>query len=79
MKAKLGPQAATIATAHKIAVIFYTMIKEMIGGKAIHSHTLSVHLANTTKVVRVVPCSRCAADVTVSSDTPGFVFLQMQS
>ena len=27
MKAKLGPQAATLATAHKIAVIFYTMIK----------------------------------------------------
>ena len=27
MKAKLGPQAAHTATAHKIAVIFYTMIK----------------------------------------------------
>ena len=26
-KAKLGPQAAHTATAHKIAVIFYTMIK----------------------------------------------------
>ena len=26
MKAKLGPTAATTATAHKIAVIFYTMI-----------------------------------------------------
>jgi transposase len=27
MKAKLGPTAATTATAHKIAVIFYTMVK----------------------------------------------------
>ena len=27
MKAKLGPQPAHTATAHKIAVIFYTMIK----------------------------------------------------
>jgi transposase len=26
-KAKLGPEAATMATAHKIAVIFYTMVK----------------------------------------------------
>lgn len=30
MKAKLGPQAATTATAHKIAVIFYTMVKKQI-------------------------------------------------
>jgi hypothetical protein len=28
MKAKLGPAAATTATAHKIAVIFYTMVKD---------------------------------------------------
>lgn len=27
MKAKLGPAAATTATAHKIAIIFYTMVK----------------------------------------------------
>jgi hypothetical protein len=27
MKAKLRPTAATTATAHKIAVIFYTMVK----------------------------------------------------
>ena len=26
MKAKLGPEAATMATAHKIAVIFYTCL-----------------------------------------------------
>ena len=26
MKAKLGPAAATTATAHKIAIIFYTMV-----------------------------------------------------
>ena len=30
MKAKLGPKAATMATAHKIAVIFYTMIKNQV-------------------------------------------------
>ena len=30
MKAKLGPQAATTATAHKIAVIFYTMITKQV-------------------------------------------------
>jgi len=30
MKAKLGPRAATIATAHKIAVIFYTMVKNQV-------------------------------------------------
>jgi transposase len=30
MKAKLGPQAATTATPHKIAVIFYTMIKNQV-------------------------------------------------
>jgi len=30
MKAKLGPEAATTATAHKIAVIFYTMVKKQI-------------------------------------------------
>ena len=28
MKAKLGPAAATTATAHKIAIIFYTMVKQ---------------------------------------------------
>ena len=30
MKAKLGPTAATTATAHKIAVIFYTMITKQV-------------------------------------------------
>jgi transposase len=30
MKAKLGPAAATTATAHKIAVIFYTMVKRQV-------------------------------------------------
>jgi hypothetical protein len=30
MKAKLGPQAATMATAYKIAVIFYTMVKNQV-------------------------------------------------
>lgn len=30
MKAKLGPAAATTATAHKIAVIFYTMVNKQI-------------------------------------------------
>ena len=27
MKAKLGPAAATTATAHKIAIIFYTLVR----------------------------------------------------
>ena len=30
MKAKLGPEAATMATAHKIAVIFYAMAKQQV-------------------------------------------------
>jgi hypothetical protein len=30
MKAKLGPKAATTATAHKIAVIFYTIVTEQV-------------------------------------------------
>jgi transposase len=30
MKAKLGPAAATTATAHKIAIIFYTMIRKQV-------------------------------------------------
>lgn len=30
MKARLGPAAATTATAHKIAVIFYTMVKKQV-------------------------------------------------
>ena len=30
MKSKLGPAAATTATAHKIAVIFYTMVKKQV-------------------------------------------------
>jgi transposase len=30
MKAKLGPPAATTATAHKIAIIFYTMLKKQV-------------------------------------------------
>ena len=30
MKAKLGPKAATMATAHKSAVIFYTMVKKQV-------------------------------------------------
>lgn len=30
MKSKLGPTAATTATAHKIAIIFYTMVKKQI-------------------------------------------------
>ena len=30
MKAKLGPRAATTATAHKIAIIFYTLVKNQV-------------------------------------------------
>jgi transposase len=30
MKAKLGPPGAITATAHKIAVIFYTMVKNQV-------------------------------------------------
>jgi hypothetical protein len=30
MKAKLGPAAATTATAHKIAIIFYTMVNKQV-------------------------------------------------
>ena len=30
MKAKLGPQGAHTATAHKIAIVFYTMVKKQI-------------------------------------------------
>ena len=30
MNAKLGPAAATTATAHKIAIIFYTMVQKQV-------------------------------------------------
>jgi transposase len=30
MRAKLGPKAATTATAHKIAVIFYTLVTKQV-------------------------------------------------
>ena len=30
MKSKLGPAAATTATAHKIAIIFYTMVRKQV-------------------------------------------------
>jgi transposase len=30
MKAKLGPAAATTATAHKIAIIFYVMVSKQV-------------------------------------------------
>ena len=30
MKARIGPAAATTATAHKIAVIFYTLVKNQV-------------------------------------------------
>jgi predicted lipoprotein len=30
MKSKIGPAAATTATAHKIAVVFYTMVKNQV-------------------------------------------------
>jgi len=30
MKAKLGPAAATTATAHKIAIIFYTLVRRQL-------------------------------------------------
>jgi len=30
MKTKLGPKGATMATAHKIAVIFYAMVKNQV-------------------------------------------------
>ena len=30
MKSKLGPAGATTATAHKIAIIFYTMVNKQI-------------------------------------------------
>jgi transposase len=30
MKARLGPEAATTATAHKIAIIFYTMVRKQV-------------------------------------------------
>jgi hypothetical protein len=30
MKAKLGPKAATTATAHKIAIIFYTIVTQQV-------------------------------------------------
>ena len=30
MKSKIGPAAATTATAHKVAIIFYTMVKNQV-------------------------------------------------
>ena len=30
MKSKIGPKGATTATAHKIAIIFYTMVKNQV-------------------------------------------------
>ena len=30
MKSKIGPPAATTATAHKIAIVFYTMVKNQL-------------------------------------------------
>jgi hypothetical protein len=30
MKSKLGPAAATTAAAHKIAIVFYTMVKNQV-------------------------------------------------
>jgi transposase len=30
MKSKIGPAAATTATAHKIAIVFYTMVKNQL-------------------------------------------------
>jgi hypothetical protein len=30
MKSKLGPEGATVATAHKIAIIFHTMVKKQV-------------------------------------------------
>jgi transposase len=30
MKSKLGPAGATTATAHKIAIVFYTMVKKQV-------------------------------------------------
>ena len=30
MKSKLGPAGATVATAHKIAIIFYTIVKKQV-------------------------------------------------
>jgi transposase len=30
MKSKIGPAAATTATAHKIAIVFYTMVKNQV-------------------------------------------------
>ena len=30
MKSRLGPAGATVATAHKIAIIFYTMVKKQV-------------------------------------------------
>jgi len=30
MKTKMGPKGATMATAHKIAVIFYTMVRNQV-------------------------------------------------
>jgi transposase len=30
MKSKIGPAAATTATAHKIAIIFYTMVRKQV-------------------------------------------------
>ena len=31
MKSKLGPEGDTVATAHKTAIIFYTMVKKQVG------------------------------------------------
>ena len=54
MKAKLGPQAATMATAHKIAVIFYTMVKNQVeyDGKKVRSKTQT---ASQTTGLRTCP------------------------
>jgi hypothetical protein len=34
MKSKLGPAAATTAAAHKIAIVFYTMVKNQVAYSA---------------------------------------------
>ena len=70
MKAKLGPQAAHTATAHKIAVIFYTMIKnqteynesiwEQRDAQRRHRHTASLKRQAARLGYKLIPIQEAA-------------------
>jgi hypothetical protein len=70
MKSKLGPAGATTATAHKIAIIFYTMVKKQVEYDETLWAETTPHVRNGSKRNSNGRCSNSAIDSCQSKKNP---------